>query len=386
MSSPFFDSTQPWGRGPLRAGSALLVLTALACVALGGQAQQVQTVTFTSSVQASYAVIVTKPDGSAYTATFTPSASATTLALCAAEFETWVREHAPGGWWSSSVASAVVTLTTRIKGLSYTIASATEMTAAQTTAAATPADLYPGRVVIRTAAGADGSQSGASVKHPVTSDFTAQAATFTFASLTTGDTARIYGTFRGQPFDAQVAYATGNPETTTALQVKLDAHLNTRFGAGTGLVATNPSNGVIVLTAEAEGDEFEAFASTVGTGTVAVTGAPSPTASTSLMRKLFGVLQDEGAEYDSTVLADVIRGGRSAQALRRGDIPTPISATVTPNDPVYVGVGASEAGKLFNALAADRVWVPPSVMRWQAHAASSDFINTQNLAVIGVTL
>ena len=152
--STFNDSAVGYGGGQARPGIVLALILALGCLATDGLTKQVQTVEFTSSGAASYAFTVTKPDGSTEVRTFTATAAESTSALTAAAFEAWLERNYLSTIYSASTSSATVTLTTRTAGESWTLSQPSNTTVAETVAAAGASDLYIGRAVIRSGAGA----------------------------------------------------------------------------------------------------------------------------------------------------------------------------------------------------------------------------------------
>jgi len=384
----FYDSSVGYGGGQARPGVVLALLLALGCLATDGLTKQVQTVEFTSSGAKSYAFTVTKPDGSTEVRTFTATAAESTSALTAAAFEAWLERTYLSTIYSASTASATVTLTTRTAGESWTLPQPADTTVAETVAAAGASDLYIGRAVIRSGAGAARSQNAYRAKHPRATDATAQAAIATFSSVAAGDTAIINGVFRGVPFTASAEYNTSNNQTAADLNALLETQFNALYGAGYGLVAT-VSSGAITVTAENAGDEFRLTANVVGAGggTVAVTGVPNPTTATSLRRKLLGVLRRDGAvKWDETTNSEILPARLSGSACAKGEVYVSSAQSIAMGDEVYVGTSSTETGKFYNSAAAGRVWLDRASAAWRADESAGGLVPAQGLAILSLNL
>ena len=386
--STFNDSSVGYGGGQARPGVVLALILALGVLATDGLTKQVQTVEFTSSGAASYAFTVTKPDGSTEVRTFTATAAESSSALTAAAFEAWLERTYLSTIYSASTSSATVTLTTRTAGESWTLSQPSNTTVTETVAAAGASDLYIGRAVIRSGAGAARSQNAVRAKHPRASDCTAQAAIATFSSVAAGDTAIINGVFRGVPFTASAEFRTDNNTTASDLNALLETQFNALYGAGHGLVAT-VSSGAITVTAENAGDEFRLTANVVGAGggTVAVTGVPNPTTATSLRRKLLGVLSRDGAvKWDETTNSEIMPAGLSGSACAKGEVYVASAQSISMGDEVYVGTSSTETGKLYNAAAAGRVWLDRASASWRADESAGGLVPAQGLAILSLNL
>jgi len=384
----FYDSSVGYGGGQARPGVVLALLLALGCLATDGLTKQVQTVEFTSSGAKSYAFTVTKPDGSTEVRTFTATAAESTSALTAAAFEAWLERNYLSTIYSASTSSATVTLTTRTAGESWTLSQPADTTVAETVAAAGASDLYIGRAVIRSGAGAARSQNAYRAKHPRATDATAQAAIATFSSVAAGDTAIINGVFRGVPFTASAEYNTSNNQTAADLNALLETQFNALYGAGYGLVAT-VSSGAITVTAENAGDEFRLTANVVGAGggTVAVTGVPNPTTATSLRRKLLGVLRRDGAvKWDETTNSEILPARLSGSACAKGEVYVSSAQSIAMGDEVYVGTSSTETGKFYNSAAAGRVWLDRASAAWRADESAGGLVPAQGLAILSLNL
>ena len=386
--STFNDSAVGYGGGQARPGIVLALILALGCLATDGLTKQVQTVEFTSSGAKSYAFTVTKPDGSTEVRTFTATASESTSALTAAAFEAWLERTYLSTIYSASTSSATVTLTTRTAGESWTLSQPSNTTVAETVAAAGASDLYIGRAVIRSGAGAARSQNAYRAKHPRATDATAQAAIVTFASVAAGDTAIINVTFRGVPVTASAEYTASNDATAAALNALLETEFNAKFGAGYGLGAT-VSGGAITVTAENAGDEFRLTANVVGAGggTATMTGVANPTTATSLRRSLWGVsTRDGGVRWDDTVNAEIIPAKQAGSALAKGDVYVASTQTIAQTDEVYLGTSSTESGRFYNTAAAGRVWLPREVCAWRADDASGGSVPASGIALLTINV
>ena len=384
----FNDSSVGYGGGQARPGVVLALLLALGCLATDGLTKQVQTVEFTSSGAASYAFTVTKPDGSTEVRTFTATASESTSALTAAAFEAWLERTYLSTIYSASTSSATVTLTTRKAGESWTLSQPSNTTVTETVAAAGASDLYIGRAVIRSGAGAARSQNAVRAKHPRATDCTAQAAIATFTSVASGDNILITVIYRGRTVSASADFNTNNNTTASDANAALETRLNAVFGAGYGLVAT-VSSGAITVTAENAGDEFTLEAAVIGTGggSVAITGVPVPTTATSLRRKLLGVLRRDGAvKWDETTNSEIMPAGLSGSACARGEVYVASAQSIAMGDEVYVGTSSTETGKFYNSAAAGRVWLDRASAAWRADESAGGLVPAQGLAILSLNL
>ena len=149
------------------------------------------------------------------------------------------------------------------------------------------------------------------------------------------------------------------------------------------------ASGAITVTAENAGDEFTLTANVVGAGggTVAVTGAAVPSATTSLRRSLWGVsTRDGGVRWDDTVNAEIIPAKQAGSALAKGDVYVASTQTIAQTDEVYVGTSSTETGKFYNAAAAGRVWLPREVCAWRADDASGGSVPASGIALLTINV
>ena len=386
--STFYDSSVGYGGGQARPGVVLSLLLALGCLATDGLTKQVQTVEFTSSGAASYAFTVTKPDGSTEVRTFTATAAESSSALTAAAFEAWLERTYLSTIYSASTSSATVTLTTRKAGESWTLSQPSNTTVTETVAAAGASDLYIGRAVIRSGAGAARSQNAVRAKHPRATDATAQAGIATFASVASGDVAELTVVYRGVPTSIKAPFNTNNNTTVSDLATAANTRFDALYGAGYGLVAS-ASTGALTVTAENAGDEFTMSAQVLGSGggTVAMSSNFVPAAATSLRRKLLGVLSRDGAvKWDEATNSEIMPAGLSGSACAKGEVYVASAQSISMGDEVYVGTSSTETGKFYNSAAAGRVWLDRASASWRADESAGGLVPAQGLAILSLNL
>lgn len=247
----------------------------------------------------------------------------------------------------------------RNPGLAGAFTNAGSITWTHTDTGSNGTDIPVGRLILRQAAssypagGILGRLPTASTTYKPTSQ---QVVAITGASLTTGDIieTRVWMEGVSVPAVATTLYnGTSNDSTVAAHAAALDTLLNTRFGAGSGVVASAAS-GVMTLTADVKGARFtvEAGVTAGGTGTFLVTsttGAPeSPT--TDIVPNILGIVTHERAVQDSSGVL-VVESRTAGVAMRRGRI----------------RVEVADAG---NTVAGARVFVDPTTGKFYAAIAS----------------
>ena len=354
----------------------------------------VRTVTFTNAVQASYSFTVTRDDGSTGAFVFTPSASATTLTLCAAEFAAFVNSTPEwSSLWSATAAVAVVTLTVRVKGKTHALSSATEATSASTVTALTPSALRPGRVVVRASTGvALSAQIGAAaIKHPEIADFAAMVATITIASIIATDIVTLYVETERGSFEVSQEFATDNATTATRLNAKLDAKLTALYGAGTGYSSSEAGAVITVVTDATEKGAWFSIrtsvsgaAATTGTAVVAYTTAES--SASSLRKAIMGISNRDGATFDAAVAAETLAAYRPIAVEVDADVFVLSAETPTPGADVYVGTASGEEGRLYTTFATGRRKIAADRLQFVAADAGADIIPSSNAALARVNL
>lgn len=268
--------------------------------------------------------------------------------------------------------SATITFTGQKLGRLLTIqeSDANLGTPVRTQTAGSPANIFPGRLVVRSDTAA---KARPSLKHPVNADFTAQVMTFTWGSVGAADIVQVSINYRGEVLTDSVLYAASQTATLAALAVSLNALIDTRWGAGFSLDVTSDAT-TLVITAEEAGDEFDASALVLGAGAGTVAQALTVPASvtTSLRRRMKGVpkwhtaLRARQASGDIDDLRPVYRGYMPVTCGTKGIVFVESAQAISPGDDVYVGVDTTAPGKFYNAAAADRIWLPRDMLTWNA--------------------
>lgn len=352
-----------------------------------GLIAEAYTIQITSVSSVAYTLVITYPDNSTDPRNFYKASGDSTAAQVAATLEASMEaDPVVGSLFDISVSTDTLTLTARRKGIAYSL-TMNLSTVTNTVDAADAGSMYPGRAVIRSAAGlqSSGIMLNQRIKHPVAADFTAQVRTATGASLTTADVITAIVRARGVEARASVVYASSNDATVSALASALDTKLNSVFGAGTGFTATAAS-GVMTVAAEVAGENFdlEVGVTAGGTGTFVNTSDPAESASNSLPYAFLGISCNEGAEVDSDGIPYFPKRS-PIDYDTEADSYVSSSQSISEGDAVYIGTSASESGKFFNSVSSTRVWVPKTLLRWLADEPSSPYYNATGVALLRVT-
>lgn len=312
-----------------------------------------------NSVEISY----TAPSGA-------PSVS-TVAAGIAAAIEA---EPAVGGQVRVTVDTATITITGALSGTSFTITSDDDgaKTTVATGTSAASADAVPfGRAVIAT--DYDTPEAGLVGGLAKSTLFTAQVETLTvtyaageYYSVTLdmldGSTPLVAG---------PVLADTDSTTTATAIYNAINAIM-----PAVSVVATNPSAGVVVLTAELAGKGFQVSVG-LATGTIARlalvhTTARSPV--TDVRLALMGVAEHAYDEEVSTVGGTSVSYPANAgvKVFSFGKIWVANSQSPTYGAAVYVELGSTDSGKFYTTSSSTRVLLPSSIARWERYAESTD--------------
>ena len=196
-----------------------------------------------------------------------------------------------------------------------------------------------------------------------TADLTAQVISLTFA----GDTASYYhGSIdvNGRRYVwGGVVWDTNNDTTCTAIA----AAINAVMPAETVLAASvGADGGVITLTAEVEGAEFEADAHAQGHASAEVTKAytTGPSVSTSLKRAMVGISVRRLDVENQTVDGDdpAYAANQPVEVATRGTgiLQRDTTETWVRGDEVYVSMASATKGRVYDTAGTDRVWLPSS--------------------------
>jgi len=262
----------------------------------------------------------------------------------------------------ASYAAGTLTLTSVWPGISHTVtrsggAGGTALGAPTVTTAADEADAVSfGRVVVNTAGYTD--EGTPKVYVPVAADFTAQVVTFTF---TTAAGSEYTGSvmINGRVYTWDAVYNT-NINTTCD---DIATAINTVLPANTVLAASvGGGGGVVTLTAEVAGAEFEATASELsGGGSAAKVYTTGPTPATSLKRAMVGISVRRLDVENATIDGDdpVYRANEGVEYMHRGSmvVQRDTSETWTTGQEVYVSVAAATKGRIYNTAGANLVWI-----------------------------
>ena len=363
---------------------------------------EVQTATFGGTTETSYSPTYSRPDGRTATIYYVPAAADSTATLRAASFAALINSHPDHSIvFEATSSGAVVTLTNRIKGRSNTIASVTELTLATATAATSPSNLRPGRLVVlalllaAASQGVDvaGAQNGKAVKHPALGDFSAMGATITLASIVSGETVHLEVETEEGKFTVSQTFATDVDTTASRLQAKLDAKLTAQVSSASNRwIRATVSGSVITITTQtldlgawfSVAANVEGAAATTGTATVAYTTAES--GASAVRKALLGFASNAGSEFDITNQIEVLPPYRPVHVEQQADVWAASSASVTTASAVYVGTASGEEGLLYTAAGSGRRKLAASQVRWLSSEATSTFIPGNGAQLARVSL
>lgn len=236
------------------------------------------------------------------------------------------------------------------------------------TAAASASVVYFGRALCT-----DGNVTNESIPKvfmPTTALFSAQATTFTYASVASGDTIHTTVQMNGKQFSVGTPYNSSHGQTLTDHTADLEVRLNAEFGAGVGAVAANASND-ITITADVAGAEFYASSTIGGTGGGTVTKAETtgPSIATSVRRSLIGLstrrTDVENVTRDGDDPAYAANENVEVCAEGQMHVARDTSETWNRDSDTWISVSTSAAlsGRLYDTSAATRVWVPRDLIR-----------------------
>lgn len=338
-----------------------------------GQVAQVTTIAVPASVDNSTAYSVTL-DG--VTATYTSDASATQAELGAGLVAALAAEPGARGQMTAAYSGGTLTLTGTYAGVAHTVSvsggtGSNILGTPSTTTSASMGTSVPFGVAVQS----QGYVSGTSVKSggsPVTTGFTAQVISMTFA----GDTASYYSgevSINGKVYNwGGIVWSTDLDTTCTAIAAGINAVLPTETVIA---ASVGSGGGVVTLTAEVEGAEFDATARASGHASAEATKAytTGPSISTSLARALVGVSARKASVENSTIGGDdpTYIGNSAMEVWTKAEVVvSDRSLTIAYGDPVYVSVASGTRGYLYNAAGTDRVFIPPEKMRWGRQVAA----------------
>lgn len=264
----------------------------------------------------------------------------------------WQADEDASGLFSISRSTAALTVTARAAGKAYTIASSTSGVTSwvENTTEGVPSGIKPGRVIFQS-----GSVHGqANVAAAAAAQFTAQVKTFTVAGAS-GDSYTPVISYNGQKYvgDA-VEFNTDAATTATDLATEVNAIMP----AETVIATTSTAD--LILTAEVEGAEFEAWIISAVSGEIAGVYTTGPSAATSLRRASPAVTLYQPGLPELT-LNQGDGGYRAYDNVPRryqGKVALYMSGTPTINQSLYVGMGSGDEGNLYTSLSTNRVYAP----------------------------
>jgi hypothetical protein len=329
-----------------------------------GQAIQVSTLTVDSAVAST--VYTWTFEGVEYTVT-SPASGATVTTIAAQIVAEMQGSPVAGAAATFESAVGVVTITGLQPGQSFSLSdSDANLTSATVTSAASAGTVAFGRGLLRGDWDADDGIQFA--KLPVSTALTAQVTTLTI-TYSANAVYNVIITVRGVTYPIPVLADTNSDTTATAIR----AAINAAMPAST-VIATGATN-VVILTAEVAGQAFIVSATSQDPTDVAIVAT---TAGTDLggilgIPALFGVSQRNAAvpyaEVDDT---DAVYPANSVMSVvRKGVIAVTYSTLPAIGDAVYLETSGASAGLFFTTGSSTRVWLPPSLARWQGQSDST---------------
>jgi hypothetical protein len=212
---------------------------------------------------------------------------------------------------------------------------------------------------------------------PTTSSFSAQVISFTFA----GNTGSYYhGTVdvngKSYPWGG-VVWNTDLDTTCTAIAAAINAVMPTETVIA---ASVGSGGGVVTLTAEVEGAEFEAEAHAQGHADAEATKAytTGPSVSTSLKRAMVGLSCRRLDVENQTIGGDdpAYAANQGVEVLRKGTMVVERTTTETwaRGDELYVSLASATKGRLYDTAGTDRVWIGSDkiVVDRSEHSTTSD--------------
>lgn len=290
----------------------------------------------------------------------------------------------------ASYTGGTITLTGTWPGVSFTAAvnsgeTTQDLGTPSTTTSAAEADAISfGRVVCSDGYVTD--EGNPKVYVPTTSKFSAQVVSFTFA----GNTAAYYhGTvsINGKVYNwGGVVWNSDLDTTCTAIAAAINAVMPTE----TVLAASVGSGGgVVTLTAEVEGAEFEADAHAQGHADAEATKAytTGPSISTSVRRAFKGISVRRLDVENQTVGGDdpayAANDGVEVATRGLGIVQRDTTETWAMGDELFVSLATASKGRLYDTAGTDRVWLPPSLVKVERSESST---TTDGVGVIALQM
>lgn len=257
-------------------------------------------------------------------------------------------------------------------------------TPSNTTVAASADAISFGRVVCSNNYVTD--EGNPKVYVPTTSKFSAQVVSFTFAGNTAG---YYHGSVmvNGKVYQWGGVVWTSDLDTTcTAIAAAINAVLPTETVIA---ASVGSGGGVVTLTAEVEGAEFDADAHAQGHADAEATKAytTGPSISTSVRRAFKGISvrrldvenQTVGGDDPAYGANDVVEVATRGLGIVQRDT----SETWVMGDELYVSLASATKGRLYDTASTDRVWLPPSILKVERSESST---TTDGVGVVALQM
>lgn len=273
-------------------------------------------------------------------------------------------------------AAGVVTLTSILPGLPFTLAGSTDAAAATSQSASAPSDIQIGRALL------DGTQGSISfdsysqreannlVKLALATNLIARVVHVTPTAANTTQ----YGLVVTMDDGSQHPFFIISDGSATAQEI-VEAQVTAFPAALANIITATEDNTKLILTA-APGRQFQVSNFGLGVQVIAVSVAGSDA------QRLFAGVSAIDDAMEVTSLDDntlVYKGGHPVGVLVEGEILVENSEGVSPGDPVYVEMASgADNGKLYKTSSATRL--PIFRARWLRRASTSDDLAWVELA------
>lgn len=272
-------------------------------------------------------------------------------------------------WYLVNQTTAV--LTAKNPGITATLTGTTNLSWANSPAGSSGTDLPIGRLVLSQGISSSPGCAGVpKARLPVASTTlnptSKQVITFTYASVTTGDTitTTIEEPTRQIAFTRSTLYAASMAATLAAHTATLETALNARLGAGYGAVATTSGND-IVITVDVKGAVILATSTVTGAGggtcTEAFTTGGVGNIVSDIVPSILGIVGRRGQSQLNTDGDPVVPPMRLAEIGRRGYAIVANSQSPARGDLCWLD---PSTGLLYNAGASGYIPLPSERIRW----------------------
>lgn len=346
-----------------------------------GQAAQVTTIAIPSSPANStaYSVLI-----NGISASYTSDGSATQAEVGAGLAAALAAEPGTRGQMTAAYSTGTLTLTGTQVNTAYTVtvsggSGGSALGSPSTSTSAAAGTSVPFGVAVHSL----GLASGTGVRvgsSPYSALFTAQVISLTFA----GNTSSYYDgsvNINGKVYQwGGVKWDTDLDTTCTAIAAAINAVMpvETVIAASVG-----SGGGVVTLTAEVEGAEFEAIAQASGHLAAVATKAytTGPSISTSLARALVGISGFRYNVENATIGGDdpAYTGSSAMTVHTKGSVwVSDRGLTISYGDDVFVSVASATRGYCYNAAGTDRVYIPRDKLSW-GRQVSADGVAVLNV-------